>query len=185
MNKDELKFRKLQMHELNRKTSIEMTNSKKVPLIVVLDNVRSLHNVGAVFRTADAFNIEKILLCGITATPPHREILKTALGATDSVDWEYFESTIDALSHLKNMGYRLVAVEQTENSQEPKRFHDSDAKYAVVFGNEVVGVAQDCLEMCDNCLEIPQNGTKHSLNVSVSAGIVMWHFHEVFSKDKK
>ena len=185
MNKSPLKFRKLHMDELNRRTVDEMAGAKKIPLVVVLDNIRSLHNVGSVFRTADAFNIEKIILCGITGKPPHREIQKTALGATDSVKWEYAEKTLEVLSSLHDEGYRLVAVEQTECSSQPRDFVAREAKYAVILGNEVNGVAQNVIERCDKCLEIPQDGTKHSLNISVAAGIVMWHFYSLLSKSHK
>ncbi|MFT4680927.1 MAG: 23S rRNA (guanosine2251-2'-O)-methyltransferase [Granulosicoccus sp.] len=182
MNKTPLKFRKLQMDELNRKSIDEMDSVQKIPLVIVLDNIRSLHNVGSVFRSADAFTIEKIYLCGITAQPPHREIQKTALGATESVSWEYREHTLEAVAELKEDNYCLVAVEQTMNSAEPKEFVNSSVKYAVVLGNEVDGVSQDALELCDRCLEIPQDGAKHSLNISIAAGIVMWHFYNLFSK---
>lgn len=182
MDKTSLKFRKLQMDELDRISIDEMNNSHKIPLVVVLDNIRSLHNVGSVFRSADAFTIEKIYLCGITAQPPHREIQKTALGATESVSWEYFENTLEAITALKKSGYCLVAVEQTKNSAEPRSFMDTTKKYAVILGNEVDGVDQEVLELCDQSLEIPQDGTKHSLNISVAAGIVMWHFYNLLSR---
>ena len=177
MDKSPLKFRKLRMDELNRRTVDEMGGANKIPLVVVLDNIRSLHNVGSVFRSADSFTIEKVILCGITAKPPHREIQKTALGATESVEWVYEEDTLSAVINLRNAGYRLVAVEQTENSIEPRSIIDSDSKYAIILGNEVDGVAQEVIEVCDECLEMPQDGTKHSLNISVAAGIIMWHFY--------
>lgn len=145
---------------------------------MVLDNVRSLHNVGSVFRTSDAFSIERLLLCGITATPPHKELRKTALGATESVAWEYAATTVDAISALKNEGFKIVAVEQTEHSVALEAFiPKSDEKYVLIFGHEVNGVDQEVLNQCDAVIEIAQSGTKHSLNVSVSAGVVLWHFH--------
>lgn len=182
MEKTPLKFRKLRMDELDRRSLDEMNAGQKIPLVVVLDNIRSLHNVGSVFRSADAFTIEKICLCGITARPPHREIQKTALGATESVAWEYYDSTIDAVNDLIDSGHYMVAVEQTTNSTEPTTFTDSKRKYAIILGNEIDGVDQDVLELCNESLEIPQDGTKHSLNISVAAGIVMWHFYNLLSK---
>ena len=170
-------MRKLKITELNRLTAEEFKNSKKIPLVVVLDNVRSLHNVGAVFRTSDAFLIEKIYLCGITNTPPNAEIHKTALGAEFSVEWEYFAETITAVTQLKNAGYYVIAVEQAEGSTKlTDLILDKTKKYAVVFGNEVKGVQQEVVNLCAECIEIPQFGTKHSINVSVSAGIVIWDF---------
>ncbi len=155
----------------------EFQNSQKLPLVVVLDHVRSLYNVGSVFRTADAFRLSGVCLCGITACPPHPEIHKTALGAEDSVEWKYYERTEDALEELRRQGYTLLAVEQCEGSTMLQNFHPEEGKqYAVVMGNEVKGVQQQVVDMCDGCLEIPQFGTKHSMNVSVTAGIVMWHF---------
>ncbi len=169
------KFRKLRMDELGRISPEEFKKSGKVPVVVVLDNIRSGLNVGSVFRTADAFLLEKIYLCGITAKPPNKEINKTALGATESVDWEYVEDTREVVLHLKNNGYRLLSVEQTENST---MLHDleihPDMKIALIFGNEVKGVEQQVIDMSDEVVEIPQFGTKHSLNISVSAGIVIW-----------
>ncbi len=173
-------MRKLSMDELGRKTAEEFQRAEKFPLVLVLDNVRSMMNIGSLFRTADAFLIESIMLCGITATPPHREIQKTALGATESVHWQYFEDTIQAISILKERGYKVLALEQAEGSVSLKNFiPDKDQPYALVFGNEVKGVAEEALAMCHGCIEIPQFGTKHSLNVSVTAGIVIWDF---FSK---
>ena len=162
---------------MNRISPEEFKQSDKTPLVVVLDNVRSLHNVGSVFRTGDAFLIEAVYLCGITSTPPHAEIHKTALGAEDSVDWKYFEDTHDALKELKEARYSVFAIEQAEGSTMLPDFNtQSGIKYAVVLGNEVKGVQQSVVDACDGCIEIPQFGTKHSLNVSVTAGIVIWEF---------
>lgn len=164
--------------DLNRVSVDEYkSNVKKFPIVVVLDNIRSLNNVGSVFRTADAFLISKIMLCGITATPPNNEIHKTALGAEDSVDWQYFDSTIDCIESLKNDGYTLCCLEQVKDSVALQDFKiESDKKYAIILGNEVNGVDQTVVDNCDVCIEIPQYGTKHSLNVSVSGGIAIWHF---------
>lgn len=168
-------MRKLGMDELGRKTPEMFRESDKFPLILVLDNIRSMMNTGSVFRTADAFLLEGIYLCGITATPPHREIRKTALGATESVAWQYFDETTDAITLLKEKGYAVYALEQVENSIDLFHFSpDTGKKYAFVFGNEVKGVDQKVLERCDGCIEIPQFGTKHSLNVAVTAGMVVW-----------
>lgn len=160
---------------MNRLTAEEFKNEIKTPLIVVLDNVRSLHNVGSVFRTADAFLVEAVYLCGITSIPPHAEIHKTALGAENTVDWKYFENTHDALNHLKSFGYTVFAIEQAIGSTLlPDLKIVSGQKYAVILGNEVKGVQQTVVDDCDGCIEIPQFGTKHSLNVSVTAGIIIW-----------
>jgi 23S rRNA (guanosine2251-2'-O)-methyltransferase len=168
-------MRKLLNEELERLTVEEFKQVDKVPLMVVLDNVRSLNNIGSVFRTADAFRLEGIYLCGITATPPHREIHKTALGATESVYWEYREETIEAISELKEKGYLIYSVEQTEGALFLDEVQISgDKKYALVFGHEIRGVDQRVVDMSDQCIEIPQYGTKHSLNISVAAGIVIW-----------
>lgn len=173
-------MRKLDNDELERLSIPEYKNSKKIPVLIVLDNVRSLHNIGSVFRTADAFRVEGIYLCGITATPPHREIHKTALGATESVDWQYFNNCIDAILELKKRAYRVISVEQAEGSLEPGQVDFSkNGKYALVLGHEIRGVEQSVVDMSDQCIEIPQYGTKHSLNISVAAGIVMW---EAFKK---
>jgi tRNA G18 (ribose-2'-O)-methylase SpoU len=173
-------MRKLKITELNRLSVEAYRQSAKLPLIVVLDDVRSLHNVGSVFRTADAFRIEAIYLCGITACPPHAEIHKTALGAEDTVDWACFPHALEAVDKLKNDGYTLCAVEQAEGSIMLNELKpDKGKKYAIVFGNEVKGVCQPVVDRCDICIEIPQYGTKHSLNVSVSAGIVLW---DLFTK---
>lgn len=176
-------MRKLKITELNRLSAEEFKSATKNKVIAVLDNVRSLHNVGSVFRTADAFCMEAVYLCGITATPPHNEIHKTALGAEESMHWHYFENTEDALLKLKSDGYTLIAIEQVEKSVMLTDFvPDSIQKYALVFGNEVKGVQQSVINLCDFCLEIPQYGTKHSLNVSVSAGIVIWEVTKRISK---
>lgn len=161
---------------LPRLTVEEFKNAEKHPFVIVLDNVRSQNNVGSVFRTADAFLCRAICLCGITATPPHRDIEKTALGATESVYWEYFDTTTEALEKLKTHGYRILAVEQTAQSVSLETASlDPENKYAFVFGHEVMGVSEEALALCDGAIEIPQFGTKHSLNIAVSAGIVMWH----------
>ncbi len=170
-------MRKLKITELNRMSVEEFHHAEKLPLIVVLDQVRSLHNVGSVFRTSDAFRLDSIYLCGITATPPQPEIHKTALGAEDAVAWKYFERTQDAVAFLKAEGYEALAVEQAEGSTMLQHLQlQSDKKYAIVLGNEVKGVQQEVIDMCDGCVEIPQFGTKHSLNVSVTAGILIWEF---------
>jgi tRNA G18 (ribose-2'-O)-methylase SpoU len=163
------------MDELGRKSVEEVKQASKTPVIAVLDNIRSMHNVGSVFRTADAFLIDAIFLCGYTPQPPHRDINKTALGATESVDWMYFPSTVEAVAELKNKGYKVLAIEQTEGSISLEKFTaKTDEKIAVVFGNEVEGVNDDVLKLVDGSLEIPQLGMKHSLNISVAAGIVLW-----------
>ncbi|MCW3114516.1 MAG: tRNA/rRNA methyltransferase [Segetibacter sp.] len=168
-------MRKLSMDELGRKSVEEVKQASKTPVIAVLDNIRSMHNVGSVFRTADAFLIDAIFLCGYTPQPPHRDINKTALGATESVDWMYFPSTVEAVAELKNKGYKVLAIEQTEGSISLEKFTaKTDEKIAVVFGNEVEGVNDDVLKLVDGSLEIPQLGMKHSLNISVAAGIVLW-----------
>ena len=170
-------MRKLKITELNRLTQEDFKNAAKTPLVVVLDNIRSLHNVGSVFRTADAFLLEKVFLCGITACPPHAEIHKTALGAENTVEWVYSKDTCDALNYLKSKGYYLLAIEQAEGSVSLNDLMlEKDKKYAVVFGNEVKGVQQEAIDICNACIEIPQFGTKHSLNVSVTAGIIIWEF---------
>jgi tRNA G18 (ribose-2'-O)-methylase SpoU len=172
-----MKNRKLLNSELNRLSPQEFKSVEKLHITLVLDNVRSAHNIGSAFRTSDAFCIEKIMLCGISSTPPSAEIHKTALGAEDSMSWEYFEKTEDAMSVLNEKQYRTIAIEQAENSIPLNDFiPDRTRKYALVFGNEVKGVQQNIVDMCSDCIEIPQFGTKHSLNVSVSIGIVLWHF---------
>ena len=167
-------MRKLSMDELNRMSVEEFKQSQKKKIIVVLDNIRSMHNVGSVFRTSDAFLIEAICICGFTAQPPHRDINKTALGATETVDWIYYEKTLDAIAALKNNNYTIYAVEQTEGSISLETFEATEKPTAVVFGNEVEGVSDDALQLVDGCIEIPQLGMKHSLNISVAAGIVLW-----------
>ena len=180
-------MRKLSVLEMNRLTVDEFRQAEKMPLVVVLDDVRSLYNVGSVFRTCDAFRVEAVWLCGITATPPHNEIHKTALGAEDSVSWRYFTTADEAVEELKRMGYRTYAVEQAEGSSkaplhlpptggEPLSTENNTRHYAIVLGNEVKGVHQSVVDACDECLEIPQFGTKHSMNVAVTAGIVIWEF---------
>ena len=167
--------RKLKLDELNRVSVKEFKNQKKLPIIVVLDNIRSLNNVGSFFRTSDAFNIEAVYLCGITAQPPHREIQKTALGATESVEWEYFETTEQALETLKEKEFLIYAIEQTENPIYLQEFTYNLEKVALIFGNEVDGISQNVINLSKNSIEIPQFGTKHSFNVSISYGIVLWH----------
>jgi tRNA G18 (ribose-2'-O)-methylase SpoU len=172
-------MRKLLNQELERKSVEEFRGHPKSPFVIVLDNVRSQANVGSVFRTADAFLVEKICLCGITSTPPNREIRKTALGATESVSWSYYKSTMDAINGLKEAGYIIIGIEQVENSAELQDFiPEKEKKYALVFGNEVHGVDQEVIDHCDMCVEIPQFGTKHSFNIAVSAGIVMWELYK-------
>lgn len=170
-------MRKLKNEELPRLDVKGFKAAKKTPLIIVLDNIRSLNNIGSVFRTADAFLIEKIYLCGITATPPHKDIRKTALGATESVQWEYVESTENLIQKYNEKWYQTIAIEQAENATMLQDFDiKSTEKYLLVFGNEVKGVDQNVVNMCSNVIEIPQFGTKHSLNISVSAGVVIWSF---------
>ena len=177
-------MRKLKITEMRRLTEEQFHQAQKIPLVVVLDDVRSLHNIGAVFRTADAFLVECICLCGISATPPHAEMHKTALGAEFTVDWRYRKNALDAVSELHDAGFTVMAVEQCEGSVMLDQFKvDTTKKYAIVFGNEVKGVKQEVVNACDGCIEIPQHGTKHSLNVSVAAGIVMWEFAKVLSPD--
>jgi len=169
--------RKLQNSELNRLSIDEFKQTQKLPIVVVLDNIRSQHNIGAAFRTGDAFRINSIFLCGISSTPPNAEIHKSALGAEDSVEWQYFENSVDAINILKQKGYTIVSIEQTTDSIMLNNFApDTNKKYALIFGNEVHGISQPVVEASDLCIEIPQEGTKHSLNVSVSIGIVLWDF---------
>jgi tRNA G18 (ribose-2'-O)-methylase SpoU len=168
---------KLSMEELNRMEVEEFKMTEKRAVVFVLDNVRSLHNVGSTFRTADAFLIQKIFLCGITGTPPNREINKTALGATESVEWEYFPKTPDLIAKLKNEGWKIISLEQTDNSVQLQNFTpNKEEKYCFVFGNEVAGVEEEVINASDLCVEIPQFGTKHSLNISVTVGIVTWDY---------
>lgn len=169
--------RKLKLWELQRPTVEEFKKSEKFPIIVALDNIRSLANVGTFFRTSDAFNVSKLLLGGITAQPPHREIQKTALGSTESVDWEYSEDLITTIKKLKSEGYKVYAIEQAEKTTFLQNVTvDSEEKYLLIFGNEVDGVQQEIVDLADDVIEIPQFGTKHSLNVSVCAGVVLWQF---------
>ncbi len=172
-----MKRRKLKLEELNRISIEEFHKYKKIPLVVVLDNIRSQNNIGSVFRTSDAFRVDEIFLCGITATPPNNEIHKTALGAEDSVKWSYYEDTLTAVNDLKAKNYIVYSIEQAENSQYLNTLVlDKTKKYAVILGHEVHGVQQNVINLSDGCIEIPQYGTKHSLNVSVSAGIIVWDF---------
>jgi len=173
-------IRKLKLDELNRASVAEFKAQDKLPVVVVLDNVRSMHNIGSIFRTSDGFAVEQVYLCGITAQPPHREIEKTALGATQSINWSYFPTPVEAVEQLRNEGYIIIAIEQAENSTMLNNFNpDKTQKYALIFGNEVNGVSDEVMQMIDACIEIPQFGTKHSFNIVVSAGIVLWDF---FSK---
>lgn len=173
-------MRKLSLKELNRISAKEYKSLEKHPIVIIMDNVRSALNVGSAFRTSDAFALSHLYLCGITATPPHREILKTAIGATSSVDWTYFEKVSDAVAHCKKEGYIILGAEQTNKSILLQNFQvDKSAKYAIVMGNEVKGISDEILEELDYCLEIPQFGTKHSFNVSVAAGIITW---DIFNK---
>ena len=172
-------MRKLSMDELGRKSVEEFKAAKKNSIIAVLDNIRSMHNVGSVFRTADAFLLEGICLCGYTPQPPHRDIHKTALGATETIDWIHFSSTSEAVKELKQRGYKVFAIEQVQNSISLEQFtSDNNDKLAVVFGNEVEGVNSEVIKLCDGCIEIPQLGMKHSLNISVAAGIVLYKLSE-------
>jgi len=172
-------MRKLANRELERKTIEQFRKTEKAPYIIVLDNVRSQSNVGSIFRTADAFLTEAIYLCGITSQPPHREIQKTALGATESVSWKYYSQTSDAIIDLKEKGYRIIAVEQAEGSVELQNLQiENETKYALVFGHEVNGVDQEIVNICDQCVEIPQFGTKHSFNIAISVGIVLWELNK-------
>lgn len=174
------RMRKLSMDELGRKSVEAFKAADKRSIVVVLDNLRSMHNVGSIFRTADAFLIEAIYLCGYTPRPPHREIQKTALGATESVSWKYFENCVDAVSELRASGFRIYAVEQTSNSLAPEHLSKYNGSIALVLGNEVEGVSSDVIDRCDGCIEIPQDGTKHSLNVAVAAGITLWEVSKAF-----
>jgi len=171
------------MDELNRVSVEKFNELKKLPVICVLDNVRSQHNIGSIFRTSDAFRIEELYLCGITATPPNREINKSALGATESVKWQYFADTCSAVVKLKSSGYKVIAIEQALNSIDLEEYVPGiNEKIALVFGNEVTGVSESVMEIVDVCIEIPQFGTKHSFNVSVTAAIVLYHFYTRFKK---
>jgi tRNA G18 (ribose-2'-O)-methylase SpoU len=179
------KHRKLSVEELNRISVKEFKSVVKLPVTVVLDNVRSLNNIGSIFRTSDALRVEQILLCGISATPPHPEIHRTALGAEDSVEWIYFDNPIEALDYLKFRNYQTFALEQTTQSIDLRDFKpNSKEKYAFIFGNELRGVSQSAIDICDGSIEIPQFGTKHSFNVSVTAGIVLWDFFTKHTVDR-
>lgn len=168
-------MKKLKNAELNRLDIEGYKKAEKNPIVIILDNIRSLNNIGSIFRTADAFRVESIYLCGITAQPPHREIHKTALGATDSVDWKYFNSTKEAVQELKNKAYQIIALEQANESIPLNHFSpDPDCSYALILGNEIHGIEQNIVDISDHCVEIPQFGTKHSFNVTVSNGIVLW-----------
>ena len=173
-------MRKLENSELNRKSIEDFKSAKKTPITIILDDIRSLNNIGSVFRTADAFLIEKIYLCGITAIPPNKEINKTALGATETVDWEYQENILEVIEKLKKEKTEVYAIEQVENAIFLNEFKvEKSNKYAIIFGNEVFGVSQNAISICDGTIEIPQLGTKHSLNISVTTGIVVW---DIFNK---
>jgi 23S rRNA (guanosine2251-2'-O)-methyltransferase len=177
MSEEPNNIRKLKLDELNRASIPEFKAQDKLPVAVVLDNVRSMHNIGSIFRTSDGFAVEQVLLCGITAHPPHREIEKTALGATQSVNWTYHTEVVEAVKQLRTEGYRIIAIEQAANSTMLHRFTPlANEKYALIFGNEVNGVSDEVMQIIDDCIEIPQFGTKHSFNIVVSAGIVLWDF---------
>lgn len=176
-------FEKLQLEQLGRIDADTFKSITKIPIVVILDNVRSANNVGSVFRTSDAFLIEKIYLCGITATPPNKDIQKTALGAQNSVNWEYAESTFNVVEQLKSRDYTILSIEQVTNSSLLNNFTViENKKYALVFGNEVTGVDQDVIDASDDCIEIPQLGTKHSFNISVTCGMVLWEFAKIYLK---
>ncbi|MDB5120447.1 MAG: methyltransferase [Sphingobacteriales bacterium] len=175
-------MQKLKLEDLNRVDVEEFKKQDKLPVIVILDSVRSMHNVGSIFRTSDGFAVEKIYLCGITAQPPHREIEKTALGATQSIDWVYNNNILEVITEVKAAGYKIIAIEQAVNSVMLNNFQpNSNEKFALIFGNEVNGVSEEAMKIIDTCIEIPQFGTKHSFNIVISAGIVLWDF---FSKLK-
>lgn len=176
-------MKKLKLEELGRVDVATFKSTTKTPIVIVLDNIRSMNNIGSVFRSADAFAVEAVYLCGITAQPPHREIEKTALGATESVQWKYFENTQLAIKDLKQNNYQIASIEQVQNSVSlAKLVVETDVKYALVFGNEVMGVDQEVINQSDRCIEIPQFGTKHSFNISVTAGIVLWEFYRQLHK---
>jgi len=176
-------MRKLKNSELDRPTVNEFKSSQKIPIVVVLDNIRSLNNIGSIFRTCDAFRVENLHLCGITGTPPHREIQKTALGATESLDWKYFDNTIESVEFLKNKQYSIVAVEQLDQSIDLRKYSPAKSEMiALIFGNEIKGISDEILDYIDVGIEIPQFGTKHSFNVSVSTGIVLWHIFNQIQK---
>lgn len=169
--------RKLSLDELGRMDVEQFRQAEKFPLVILLDNIRSAHNIGSIFRTADAFRVQKIVLCGISATPPNNEMHKTALGATESVEWQYVGEALEAVTNLRNQGYRIVTVEQTTGSIDLISYKPDIQQYtAIIFGNEIAGVSQQLIDISDDCIEIPQYGTKHSLNIAVSVGIVLWDF---------
>ncbi len=171
-------MKKLSMDELQRVSVEEFKEIKKTPIVMILDNIRSMNNVGSVFRSCDGFAVEKLILCGITATPPHKDIAKTALGATESVAWEYEKETLTAIQKLKEEGYIVVAIEQADQAEWLHEYPiEKDKKYAIILGNEVFGVEEQLLPYCDAVIEIPQHGTKHSLNVTIAGGIALWHFY--------
>jgi len=170
-------MKKLKLDDLNRIDIEGFKAQEKLPVVIMLDNVRSMHNVGSVFRTADGFAVEKVVLCGITAQPPHREIEKTALGATQSVEWEHIDNTLTAIEKYRKNGYQIIAIEQAENSIMLNTYQPKlNEKYVLIFGNEVNGVSDEAMQQIDKCIEIPQFGTKHSFNIVISAGIVLWDF---------
>ena len=174
-----MRFKKTPNEALDRKSVEEFKKTQKLPVVILLDNVRSMHNVGSAFRTADAFLVEKVFLTGITAKPPHREIHKSALGATESVEWEYFTNTLEAVNNLRSEGYTIISVEQVHPHVTLDRFKpEAGKKYCLIFGNEVNGVEESVIQSSDICIEVPQSGTKHSLNISVSIGVVLWKFYE-------
>ncbi len=182
----EFKHNKLSLKELNRATLEEYKESVKLPMVIVLDNIRSMSNIGSIFRTSDAFKVESIHLCGITSKPPHREIRKTALGATESVEWKYYQNTMDSINDLKAKGYQIISIEQVNNSTLLQDYQPNPhQKMALIVGNEVKGVEQEVINVSDLILEIPQYGTKHSLNVSISAGLVIWHVFQANFLNKK
>lgn len=176
-------MRKLKTHELNRKSVEEYNRTPKLPIVILLDNIRSMYNVGAIFRTCDAFLVEKVILCGITSKPPHREIHKTALGATESVSWSYYKNINEVVEQLKSSNYTIIGIEQTNKSIPLDSLNiNADGKYALILGNEVSGISDSIIDKLDYCIEIPQFGTKHSLNVSIAAGIVIYSITQLYLK---
>lgn len=177
----DVQFRKKTMDELERLSVEEFRATNKIPIVIILDEVRSMHNVGSVFRTADGFSIAEIILCGLTPQPPHRDIQKTALGATETVKWQHVPDTVTAIRSLQNKGYKIIAIEQTHHSTPLHTFNFQHSQpYALIFGHEVHGVSEEALLLCDHVIEIPQTGSKHSFNISVSAGIVLWEFAKYY-----
>ena len=175
-------MKKLTVEEMNRMSIDEFRQSRKIPLVIVLDDIRSLYNVGSIFRTSDAFRVDKLVLCGITACPPSVEIHKTALGAEDSVQWIYYKNIFDAIKDLRNEKYKIIAIEQVEKSTKLNKWNIKEEKYALILGNEVKGVKQEIVDICDECLEITQNEKKHSLNVSCAASIVIWDYFKQYTE---